>query len=121
MPLTGPPLDAPADLAKFLSSCLKTKPDELALVSAETRWTWRQLEETSDRMARNLLGLGLKLGDRVASLMPNRTALVIHYLACIKAGLVATPLNYRYMPPEMDHALRLGNLGERSLVHGQES
>ena len=107
MPLTGPPLDAPADLAKFLSGCLKTKPDELALVSAETRWTWRQLEETSDRLARNLLGLGLKLGDRVASLMPNRTALVIHYLACIKAGLVATPLNYRYMPPEMDHALRL--------------
>jgi acyl-CoA synthetase (AMP-forming)/AMP-acid ligase II len=53
----------------------------------------------------NLVGLGLKPGDRVASLMPNRAELVVHYLACIKAGLVATPLNYRYMPPEMDHAL----------------
>jgi acyl-coenzyme A synthetase/AMP-(fatty) acid ligase len=39
--------------------------------------------------------------------MPNRAALLIHYLACIKARLVATPLNYRYMPPEMDHALGL--------------
>ena len=37
--------------------------------------------------------------------MPNRTALIAHYLACFKAGLVMTPLNYRYTPPEIDHAL----------------
>ncbi len=107
MPLSGPPLDAPFDLSKVLNRGLEAKPDELALVSAETRWTWRELEETSDRLARQLLGLGLKPGDRVASLMPNRAALVIHYLACIKASLVATPLNYRYMPPEIDYALGL--------------
>jgi long-chain acyl-CoA synthetase len=35
----------------------------------------------------------------------NRPALVVHYLACFKAGLVATPLNYRYTAPEIDHAL----------------
>jgi len=107
MSLSGPPLDAPVDLAKILRCGLESKPDALALVSAETRWTWREVDEISDRLARNLLGLGLKPGDRVASLMPNRCALVIHYLACIKAGLVATPLNYRYMPPEIDHALGL--------------
>ena len=39
--------------------------------------------------------------------MPNRPALVVHYLACFKAGLVATPLNYRYMAPEIDHALQV--------------
>jgi acyl-coenzyme A synthetase/AMP-(fatty) acid ligase len=37
--------------------------------------------------------------------MPNRPGLVVHYLACFKAGLVATPLNYRYTAPEIDHAL----------------
>ena len=40
--------------------------------------------------------------------MPNRPALIVHYLACFKAGLVATPLNYRYMAPEIDHALAVG-------------
>jgi hypothetical protein len=49
--------------------------------------------------------LGLKPGDRVASLTPNRIALIAHYLACLKAGLVTTPLNYRYTAPEIDHAL----------------
>jgi acyl-coenzyme A synthetase/AMP-(fatty) acid ligase len=29
----------------------------------------------------------------------------VHDLACAKAGLVATPLNYRYAPPEIDHAI----------------
>jgi acyl-coenzyme A synthetase/AMP-(fatty) acid ligase len=43
----------------------------------------------------------------VASLLPNRGALIVHYLACCKAGLVATPLNYRYQTPEIDHALEV--------------
>jgi acyl-CoA synthetase (AMP-forming)/AMP-acid ligase II len=39
--------------------------------------------------------------------MPNRGALLVHYLACFKAGLAATPLNYRYQGPEIDHALEV--------------
>ena len=66
------------------------------------------------RLAAHYLALGLQPGDRVASLMPNRTELVVHYLACFKAGLVATPLNYRYTPPEIDHALEVS--GARILL-----
>lgn len=73
----------------------------------ETQWTWVELERATSRIAAHYLALGLKPGDRVASLMPNRTALLIHYLACFKAGLVATPLNYRYTAPEIDHALEV--------------
>jgi len=58
-------------------------------------------------LAAGLLGLGLEPGDRVASLMPNRWSLIVHYLACFKAGVVAVPLNYRYTPVEIDHALRV--------------
>src|SRR5689334_24203455 len=39
--------------------------------------------------------------------MPNRGALLVHYVGCLKAGLVATPLNYRYQTPEIDHALEV--------------
>ncbi len=101
MPKSGPPLTLAKPIGNLLGLGLETKPDDLALVSAKTRMSWRQLEEISARLAVQYLGLGLEPGDRVASLMPNRPALVIHYLACLKAGLVATPLNYRYMPPEI--------------------
>ncbi|MEM7021547.1 MAG: class I adenylate-forming enzyme family protein [Pseudomonadota bacterium] len=105
MPLTGPPLEQPVSPSEVLSKGLETKPHDLALTSLEQRWSWRELDQASSRLAGNLLALGLKPGDRVASLMPNRCGLVIHYLACLRAGLVATPLNYRYRAPEIDHAL----------------
>jgi long-chain acyl-CoA synthetase len=107
MSLSGPPLNQPVHLPELLHRGLEAKPDDPALVSAEARRSWRELDQASERLAANLLSLGLRAGDRVASLMPNRTALVVHYLACMKAGLVATPLNYRYMPPEIDHALEV--------------
>jgi long-chain acyl-CoA synthetase len=107
MPLSGPPLDEAIDLRSVLGEGLGSKPDEVALVSAEGTCTWRELDHASDRYAAHLIGMGVRTGDRVASLMPNRNALVIHYLACLKAGFVATPLNYRYMPPEIDHALEI--------------
>src|SRR6185503_10698166 len=86
---------------------LKSKPDDAALVLLQRTWSWRELDEDSTRLAKNYLAMGLTPGDRVASLLPNRGALVVHYLACCKAGLVATPLNYRYQTPEIDHALEV--------------
>ena len=118
MPLSGPPLTLPNPISDVLGHGYKTKPDDLALVSTKTRMSWRQLAEISTRLAAQYLALGLEPGDRVASLMPNRPALIIHYLACLKAGLVATPLNYRYMPPEIDHALEVS--GASLLLHHAE-
>ncbi|GAA2755861.1 AMP-binding protein [Actinopolymorpha rutila] len=101
----GRALEGPVSPCGLLRAGLDANPEGLALISADTRWTWRRLDDLSNRLAAGLLGLGLNPGDRVASLMPNRPALIVHYLACFKAGLVATPLNYRYMAPEIDHAL----------------
>jgi long-chain acyl-CoA synthetase len=107
MPISGPPLAEPFRLTNLLAHGLANKPDELALVSNESRWSWRELEAASTRLAANYLELGLKPGDRFASLLPNRGALVVHYLACFRAGLVATPLNYRYQVSDIDHALEV--------------
>lgn len=107
MPITGPPLAEPFVLVDILAKGLAARPDEIALVSNESRWTWRELDEASRRLAAHYLARGLRPGDRVASLMPNRGALVVHYLACFRAGLAATPLNYRYQAPEIDHALEV--------------
>lgn len=107
MPLQGAFLEKPVELARLLERGLALKPDEVALVTLERTWTWRELEQASNRLGVQYLEIGLRPGDRVASLMPNRGALLVHYLACIKAGLIATPLNYRYQAPEIDHALEV--------------
>jgi len=107
MAISGARLGEPIQVRNLLRAGLETGPDDDAVIAHGARLTWRELEDSSTRLAANLIGLGLEPGDRVASLMPNRVELVLHYLACIKAGLVATPLNYRYMAPEIDHALEV--------------
>jgi acyl-CoA synthetase (AMP-forming)/AMP-acid ligase II len=113
--IDGLPLDAPAaPLSDLLRVGLDSGPQELALVSATRSMSWAELEEESERLAGGYRALALEPGDRVASLMPNRIALIVHYLACFKTGLVVTPLNYRYTHREIDHALEVS--GARALL-----
>ena len=106
MEIDGPPLAEPSGpLDQLLRRGLVVDPDGVAIESVYRRLTWAELEQESARLAAGYLSIGLEPGDRLASLMPNRVALLVHYLACFKAGLVATPLNYRYTAREIDHAL----------------
>src|SRR5262245_26757331 len=110
MPIEGAPLQGSAfSLPLIPRAGLATAPDAVALASNVRQVTWRELDHLTSALAGGYLALGLEPGDRVASLMPNRVDLAIHYLACFKAGLVATPLNYRYVPPEIDHALEVSD------------
>jgi long-chain acyl-CoA synthetase len=107
MPHLGDPLEQPVPLSDLLATGLARSPDEPALLSLEGNASWSELDRMATGLAASYLGLGLEPGDRFASLMPNWIALIAHYLACFKAGLVATPLNYRYTAPEIDHALEV--------------
>ncbi len=115
MQIDGMPLDQPCVPLNDLPRVgLAAAPEEPALVSATRSLSWRELEEEGVRLAGGYRGLGLQQGDRLASLMPNRIDLVVHYLACFKAGLIATPLNYRYTHREIDHALEVS--GAKALL-----
>jgi acyl-CoA synthetase (AMP-forming)/AMP-acid ligase II len=114
MLIDGTPLDSPAVALDDLLRVGLEMPDDLALVSANRSLSWGALEAESNRLAVGYRGLGLEPGDRVASLMPNRIDLVVHYLACFRAGLIITPLNYRYTFREVDHALEVS--GAKALV-----
>jgi acyl-CoA synthetase (AMP-forming)/AMP-acid ligase II len=108
MLLKGARLEAPAaPLNDMLRIGLDAAPDEVAIVSAHRALSWRELDRASAALAGGYRRLGLGPGDRLASLMPNRIDLVVHYLACFRAGLIATPLNYRYTAREIDHALEV--------------
>ncbi|MFO1056479.1 MAG: AMP-binding protein [Dongiaceae bacterium] len=93
------------DLARLLGPWARARPDDPALVTAEESLGWRDLDRASRAYAAGLLALGLRPGERAASLMPNCSALLVHYLACLRAGIVAVPLNYRYTPREIGHGL----------------
>ena len=96
MPLLGSDLGEVGDITDVVSTRAGETPNDAFLTSPAESLTWEQLEGSVGRWAGALHSLGLRSGDRVASLMPNRPELLIHYLACLRSGVVAVPLNYRY-------------------------
>ncbi len=108
MLIDGAELEAPAaPLDDLLRPGLDAGADDVAIVSSQRSLTWSELDRAASALAGGYRELGLEPGDRIASLMPNRIDLLIHYLACFRAGLIATPLNYRYTAREIDHALEV--------------
>ena len=121
MPIEGGPLaGSPPHLDTILQTGCEADPEATAIVSSARKLTWRELDAASDALALAYLDMGLEPGDRFASLMPNRVDLVLHYLACFKIGLVVTPLNYRYTPREIDHALEVSE-ARALLAHAERS
>jgi hypothetical protein len=51
MPLIGPALSGPADLVKLLAPVVSDRPDNIALVSATTAWTWCELDRDVNWLA----------------------------------------------------------------------
>ncbi|MFZ5584472.1 MAG: class I adenylate-forming enzyme family protein [Thermodesulfobacteriota bacterium] len=93
-------------------------PDHIAVVSEQGRRSFAQLDQRSDRLAGAMLAAGLRRGDRVAILFFNSLWFVETYFATVKAGLVATPINFRLVAPEV--AYILNDSGARALFHGPE-
>jgi len=108
--VSGPTLTtSKIELQNILNIGLQTKPNDIALFTSDEQqsWTFKKLNEVSDNVAHSYIKLGAKAGDRIASLLPNCVELFVHYVACFKVGLVLVPMNFRYKPPEIDHALQL--------------
>ncbi len=107
MTVTGPTLDRSVDLARLLERGLGQKPDAVAIASMDEALSWRALDAQSQNLANNYLDLGLRRGDRIVSLLPNRLQVLVHYLACLRTGFVTVPLNYRYLARDIDYAIGL--------------
>lgn len=118
MPLVGGELAARMDMPNILDRGLANDPGAIALQSLAHEWTWADLDAAATALAKSYRAFGLEPGDRLASLMPNRTMLALHYIACFKAGIVAVPMNYRYMQPEVEHALSLSG-AKAAVIHAQ--
>src|SRR5690349_12794542 len=65
------------------------------------RYTWGDLHQRALRLAGGLLALGLKKGDRVATLLWNHYAHLECYFGIPAAGGVLHPLNLRLHPDEI--------------------
>ncbi|MGY1847989.1 class I adenylate-forming enzyme family protein [Blastococcus sp. SYSU DS1021] len=90
--------------------------DRTAVMSGDASLTFREVDETANRMAHVLIGLGVARGDRVGLLVENGLWSVPIDFACLKAGAARVPLNARLSADEQ--ARMLAATGVRMLIHG---
>lgn len=98
-------------VGNILSNAALRYPDSTALYCSSTgrRYSFREAEERTNRLAQALLRLGLKKGDVVAFLVSNRAEIVEIFFALARTGIIGLPLNYRLAEAELVELARAMN------------
>jgi fatty-acyl-CoA synthase len=81
-----------------------SQPNSLAVGDAESgvRWSYKVLDDAINRVAAYLVGqVGAASGERVATLARNDVTMVILHFACVRAGAIFVPFNWRLAPSEI--------------------
>ena len=91
-------------------------PDVEALVDVAQglRWTYRELNDEIDLVARGLLGRGIAKGDRVGIWSPNCAEWTIVQYATAKIGAILVNINQAYRTHELSYVLNQS--GVRMLI-----
>ena len=82
-------------------------PDKEAFVDNKVRLTFTQLRETINRLAANLVELGIVKGDRVLLQLPNWSEFLFSFYALQKIGAPAVLMLPRHGLREIDHFSRM--------------
>jgi fatty-acyl-CoA synthase len=92
-------------LGALLDEQAAVRPGAEAVVFRDQRFTYAQLRDRADTLARALLVLGVERGDRVALLLPNRPEWLIGAFAAAKVGAMTVALSTFSTPREIAWAL----------------
>lgn len=89
-------------------------PENEIMVWGDRRITFREAKEEVDRLAKGMLRLGVKKGDKIAVWLPNMPEFLLTWIASSKIGAPLIPINTRYKESEFGYIL--GNCDATTLL-----
>ena len=93
-------------LATLIKHHSTFRPDQVAVVFEQERLTWREFDARVNRCARLLQSLGVRKGERVATVLSNCRELLEIYWAVPSIGAVLVPLSPLLMASGLASLLR---------------
>ncbi|XP_067620529.1 long-chain fatty acid transport protein 4 [Eurosta solidaginis] len=104
-------------IADIFQIQVKQNPNKLAIISETQQWTFRQLDEFSNRIANLFHAQGFKKGDVVGLLLENRVEFVGIWLGLSKIGVITPLINTNQRGPSLVHSINVAHCS--SLIFGE--
>jgi fatty-acyl-CoA synthase len=99
-------MKVPLSPLEFARRARRLYPDRLAVVDGDLRLTYDAFLERCDRWSTVLQRLGVRPGDRVATIAPNTHAQLEAFYAIPQIGAVTVPINYRLTAADFAYIIR---------------
>jgi acetyl-CoA synthetase len=103
----------PPDFNIARSVCARhaSDPSKIALYwedesGATARCTYAELQQQANRLSNALRAHGVRAGDKVAIMLPQRPETAAAHIACYQMGAVAVPLSFLFGPDALEYRLR---------------
>jgi fatty-acyl-CoA synthase len=114
------PLLRERTLGQILDETVEKWPDQEAVVyvDREYRQTWREFSEVVDRLAKGLMALGVKKGEKVGIWATNVPYWVALQFATAKIGAVLLTVNTYYRSHELSYLLKQSDCENLFLIDG---
>jgi amino acid adenylation domain-containing protein/non-ribosomal peptide synthase protein (TIGR01720 family) len=87
------PETAPVSIPAVFAAQVARAPEAVAIKAGERSWTYREVEQAADRLARLLTHQGVGPGQRVALLLPRSAEAVVAMLAVLHTGAAYVPID----------------------------
>lgn len=91
----------PINIGYLLTLNANRYPNKTALLYKGRRFSYREINDTVNRLAHSLMDLGITKGDKVGFIFPNCNQIVELLFAIVKIGAIAVPLNHRLVSQEI--------------------
>lgn len=109
------PQETPLAGAQLMHAALveraATSPERTALRDGERRWSYRELDEQSNRLAHALRERGMGRGERVGLCLDRNADMMVALLAVLKTGAAYVPLDPAFPQARLDYYAEDAKLG----------
>ncbi len=107
-------------LGQILKETVDRYPDEdaVAYVDREYKQTWREFSDTVDTMAKGLMAMGIKKGEKVAVWATNVPHWVALQFATARIGAILLTINTNYRSEEINYVLKQSDCENIFIING---
>jgi long-chain acyl-CoA synthetase len=107
-------------IGNILDDAARISPGKTCVYFEESKYSFEEIKNLVERIARFLVEIGIRKGDRVGIILPNSPDFVFAFFGILRAGGVAVSINPRLKESEISYVINDANI-KGLFIHEQLS